>query len=86
MHKLTQAMIDYAKKHNTVYSPRCSHCGKVLDPEMATWLEMSIDLEFALPGEAPWSDTDESQGCFVFGPDCGPKVLKTQVCNWKDRY
>lgn len=63
--------------------PRCNQCGRDLDPKKVVWLELNCHTnEIAPAGEAEWSDGPESQGCFAFGPDCAPKVLKSQRCKW----
>lgn len=67
------------------WNPHCHQCGKQLDPEKVKWLELNCHThELVEPGTAEWSNTEESQGCFEFGPDCYKRVLKTQKCNWKE--
>lgn len=62
----------------------CNECGKEIDPETMVLLELHVSThEWAEPGTKDWSDTEDSQGCWTFGPKCGPKVLKKQKCRWK---
>lgn len=74
MHELTkQALAD------GLTSFHCECCGKKLNPKTMTWLERNMDTgEYVKLGEALWSDTEESQGCFEFGQACARRILKAQ--------
>ena len=55
----------------------CEHCKRELAPGAEVWLELHCTTgEWALPGSQEWSDGEESQGCFPFGPDCADAILK----------
>lgn len=83
MHELTKEHIDWCEGRGLNSEITCDNCGQVIAPENIVWLELNADTgEWTKAGEAGWSDTDASQGCWSFGPDCGPKVLKTQKCKW----
>lgn len=46
----------------------CERCGEPLRPESEVWLELNWRTnKFSKVGTVP---EEESQGCFVFGPDC----------------
>ena len=67
MHPLTKTLIDNG--FQTEFS--CERCGVQLDPETLVWLELNCHTgEWAEPGSQPWSDTEQSQGCFPFGRAC----------------
>jgi len=67
----------------------CTHCNKVIDPKTAVELELQISTSrFVVPGSEPWcGEGDEtggdSQGCWLFGPDCAKRILKGTKCKWK---
>lgn len=54
----------------------CQCCNRKLNPETAVWLELNCYTgAWARPGEASWTDGDQSQGCFVHGRKCAAKRL-----------
>lgn len=74
MHELTKWALEDGITHF-----QCECCGKKLNPKTMTWLERNMSTgEYVKPGEAEWSDTDESQGCFEFGQACARRILKSQ--------
>ena len=55
----------------------CNKCDQPLHPKREVWLELNCATgEWALPGSQPWSDGEDSQGCFPFGADCADSTLK----------
>lgn len=52
----------------------CLRCGKRLDHNKSTWLELNqFTGLYCEPGTVP---ENESQGEFEFGPDCAKAILK----------
>ena len=59
----------------------CSRCGQELDLSRIVWFEVNCRThevwETTDESSKPdWSDTEDSQGCFPYGPDCAKHVRK----------
>ena len=75
MEAITKAMVETHGVTDFV----CECCERELNPKTLTWLELNaVTCEYARPGKAKWSDSDESQGCFPFGQACARRILKSQ--------
>lgn len=52
------------------FETHCTRCEKFVAPEKRVWLELDCFTGAYSPlGAAPLPEKD-SQGCFLFGPDC----------------
>lgn len=72
MHYLTQQ----ALQQDPTVKFRCECCGRKLNPRTMTWLEMHWRRQWAEPGKAEWSNTEDSQGCFPVGATCAKRLLQ----------
>lgn len=69
MHALTKSMI----KNHKLTDFNCSCCGKKLNPETMTWLELNKATgKYSKVGTVAEAD---SQGCFEFGQACANRKL-----------
>ncbi len=58
----------------------CTACERELNPERIVWFEMNartFEVWEENKGTPPaWAGTEDSQGCFPYGPCCARKVRK----------
>jgi hypothetical protein len=80
-HPITVQMVKFHAERNLgPYKPTCECCGRELDLNTMTWLELNAQtLEYARPGTAPWSDGPASQGSFPYGQACARRILRDQA-------